>query len=351
MPFFHPFFTGYTDLRPAYDAMELERDPILEMLGLGSPVVARPVQRSQPAVVRPIRRQTSCMNNFANFMNELNMHDYQDDEEDDDVIYYHPFHGLVKQPSRYQLRPQSHPAPIQRRAQQVPQQQKQAPAPAPAPRPTFSVPQQQKAPAPAPQPKPQPEARTPTQNITMRAVENQNDYIVTASLPGFDRRDISLSFADPQTLVVSGKIVERKTVTPAPAAAPVVEEKKEEPEPKRRRKYQATVEDDTDEDDFSVISTPSASSRRTSTASEASSGTFSEIAEEPAKEEPKKVETQQKQEPQVEERVISEFSQKVQFPGPVDAANVVAAFNDLDKTLKVTIPKRPQFESQKINIF
>lgn len=324
MPFFMEPFLGFN----SEPEVEYLANPLDELLGLRPSYptfVAAPVQhhlRRQPSF-RPVRRQRSCVDNLAAYMNNVNA--YADDQ--DDEVYFHPYHGFVKR------------APVQRRAQQTPQQLKR-----PAPPKAAAVPA-------ASQPKPQTQSPTPT--ITMRAIENENDYTVIASLPGFDRRDISLSFDEPQTLTISGKLVERQTVP----AAPIVEEKKTKeeepkPKPKKLKKYQATVEDDTDDDDYSVVSTPSASSRRSSTVSEASSGTFSDVVEkeEPTEPQPQQQPSQQ-QETKVEEKVVAEFSRKAQFPGPVEVSKVQATFNDVEKTLTVKVPKRPKFQAQRIGIF
>ncbi|SPO04227.1 related to heat shock protein 30 [Cephalotrichum gorgonifer] len=149
--------------------------------------------------------------------------------------------------------------------------------------------------------------------------ETEDSYELHGELPGMNKSDVNIEFADPQTMVVRGRIERTYTSGTSPAS---VEGKKAESitqageeSPKR---HQATVDDE--EEGFTEVSAPS--------------------------KETKKAGPRDNAKYWVSERSIGEFSRSFNFPGHVDPEAVSATLRD--GILSVIVPKHKKSAGRRI---
>ncbi len=204
--------------------------------------------------------------------------------------------------------------------------------------------------------------------------ETEADFELHGELPGVERDQVQVEFADPQTLVVRGRVERSYTSgTPPPAAAGLVEddggsdkmsgaltqgdeqqqqqqqqqqpttaaEKEKEKDKERRSSFHATVEDDAEEGASTSAASSTAAPTPATTAAELSRPAPAADAAAAAAEQPR-------YKYWISERSVGEFSRSFQFPVRVDHDGVRASLNN--GILTVTVPKAKRHESRRIAI-
>jgi HSP20 family molecular chaperone IbpA len=167
--------------------------------------------------------------------------------------------------------------------------------------------------------------RTPLFQPRFDVRELEDHFELHGELPGLDKENIKIEFADPQTMVISGR-VERSYQAGTPPSGLVegaemhgaITEKGEE----QKKPHKATVEEET----------PSSSPE---TSAEVVQSEKKKAAKDGAKY-------------WVSERSIGEFSRTFSFPGHVDQMGVKASLKD--GILTVMVPKAKKPASHQITI-
>ena len=194
----------------------------------------------------------------------------------------------------------------------------------------------------------QPRPQLSTFNPRFDVRETEHTYELHGELPGLERDNVNIEFAQPQTIVIHGRVErsyapESAKSTGEPAAESTTPAEPEATEPtdaeKRRHSHQATVEDDPEDESTPASSRPA--SPWTEVAKPATAAT--EEVTKPAPAEPQDQSRYWRW-----ERSVGEFSRSFSFTARVDHDGVTASLNN--GILTVTVPKAKKVAPRKIEI-
>ncbi|KAK3349880.1 HSP20-like chaperone [Lasiosphaeria hispida] len=190
--------------------------------------------------------------------------------------------------------------------------------------------------------------------------ETETAYELHGDLAGLERENVNIEFADPQTIVIRGRVersydannekkVSVAAAEPEAAAAPAAEKELEVAATDADETssntsgnwHHATVEDDPEEVSIASVATPTETAETTTVE-----------ATTPAPERAAEAEKTPAREPQkfwLVERSVGEFERAFTFPTRVEQDGVTA--NLLDGVLSVIVPKAKKHEVRRVIIF
>lgn len=160
--------------------------------------------------------------------------------------------------------------------------------------------------------------------------ETADNYELHGELPGMNKDNVNVEFADPQTMVIRGRVERTYTAGTLPvgaqiedaSAAGAIAEGGEEP--RASSPHQATVEDE-DAAQNQAVQSKAASDE-------------AEVQKQPV----------DKAKYWLTERSVGEFSRSFSFPSRIDQDAVTAGFKD--GILSITVPKAKAHEARRIAI-
>jgi HSP20 family molecular chaperone IbpA len=155
--------------------------------------------------------------------------------------------------------------------------------------------------------------------------ETEDAYELHGELAGINKKDISIEFSDPQTMVIRGRIERSYTSRNAPELEDANTRGAVTESGEASKQHQATVEDDEEYQNVTPVSD-----------------------EEAPKEAPKKKAPKDKAKYWLSERSIGEFSRSFTFPTHVSQDSVSATLNE--GILSVTVPKHKKTQNYRITI-
>lgn len=167
-------------------------------------------------------------------------------------------------------------------------------------------------------------------------VETKEGYELHGEIPGAERKDISIEFTEPQTIVIHGRVERQRTEGNPPAGlvegsgdstAAITEGGEKAPTSPSSESHRATV---TDEE------TEAAKERGEEAQSATAAGTGDQKQPTP------------KQKFWFQERSVGEFHRSFSFPVPVDEEAVKASLNN--GVLRVTVPKQEKRANRRVDI-
>lgn len=174
-------------------------------------------------------------------------------------------------------------------------------------------------------------ARQQTFTPKFDVTEVAEAYELYGELPGLEQSDISIEFADAQTLVVKGKTERPSTTTPTAENAHTEPESSNAAETSSEKQHNATVEDDYDEAD-TPLATPASTATATNDAAP---------------------QQQQAETPRakfwVAERKVGEFARSFSFSQRVEQDFVTATLKN--GILHVVVPKSQKPKKVAVNVY
>ncbi|KAL8370923.1 hypothetical protein RB595_000995 [Gaeumannomyces hyphopodioides] len=172
-------------------------------------------------------------------------------------------------------------------------------------------------------------------NPKFDVVETKEAYELHGEIPGAERKDISIEFTEPQTIVIHGRVERQRTEGNPPAGlvegsgdstAAITEGGEKTPASPSSESHRATVTDEETE----------AAKERGEAQSAVAAGNADQKQQAP------------KHKYWFQERSVGEFHRSFSFPVPVDEEAVKASLNN--GVLRVTVPKQEKRSNRRIDI-
>lgn len=175
-------------------------------------------------------------------------------------------------------------------------------------------------------------------NPKFDVVETKDAYELHGEIPGAERKDISIEFTEPQTIVVHGRVERQRTEGTPPSglvegskdSAGAITEGGEQAPASPSESHRATVTDEETE----AAKERGGASGKTQQVAHANASNSQKQAHKPKY--------------WVQERSVGEFHRTFSFPVPVDEGAVKATLNN--GVLTVSIPKAEKRSNRRVNI-
>lgn len=174
--------------------------------------------------------------------------------------------------------------------------------------------------------------------------ETDTAYELHGELPGVERDNIHIEFAEPQTVVIRGR-VERSYTAGTPPAAAVQDADAETSGAVADRDWESVTADKESEAEATPSHQATVSDEETETTKE--QGSAAEPAEKPVEEKPEEPK-QPADKYWLSERSVGEFTRSFNFSSRVEQEAVTANLNN--GILTVVVPKAKQHEPRYINV-